>query len=120
ERARDEFARAVALDDHLPNSYLNLGCVNLALKDYPAAEDSLRKASSIAPLDLELLTALAYGEFVNHDYPAVIATAREVHDRNHKEHKGTAVVHFFAAGAWEAQDNLNEAQQEMETLLQED
>jgi VWFA-related protein len=120
QRARDEFATAVALDDHLPNSYLNLGCANLALKDYPAAEDSLRKASSIAPLDLELLTALAYGEFVNHDYPAVIATAREVHDQKHKGHKGTAVVHFFAAGAWEAQDNLTEAQHEMETLLRED
>ena len=120
ERARDEFARAVGLDDHLPNSYLNLGCANLALKDYPAAEDSLRKASSIAPLDLQLATALAYAEFVNHDYPAVISTTREVHDRKHKGHNGTAVVHFFAAGAWEVQDNLNEAQHEMETLLRED
>lgn len=117
ERARDEFAQAVALDDHLPNSYLNLGCAQLALKQYPQAEENLKKASAIAPLDLQLLTALVYGEFLNHDFPAVIATARQVHE--HK-HEGTATVHYFAAGAWEAQNNLPEAQHEMETLLRED
>jgi Ca-activated chloride channel homolog len=117
EPARDEFAQAVALDDHLPNSYLNLGCAQLALKQYPQAEETFKKASVIAPLDLQLLTALAYGEFLNHDFPAVITTARHVHD--HK-HQGAVMVHYFAAGAWEAQDNLPEAQHEMETLLRED
>lgn len=117
ELARDEFAKAIALDDHLPNSYLNMGCAQLALKDYPGAEDSLKKASSIAPLDLHLQLALAYGEFENHDYPAVIETTRQVHE--HK-HVGAAAVHFFAAGAWEAQGNLSEAQHQMETLLSED
>lgn len=117
EQARSEFAQAVALDDHLPNSYLNLGCAELALKQYGAAQESLRKASSIAPLDVQLQMALAYGEFLNHDYPAVLATAHQVHDRNHE---GAAVVHFFAAGAWEAQDDLTEAQHEMEILLRED
>ncbi len=117
EQARAEFAQAVALDDHLPNSYLNLGCAELALKQYPAAEESLRRASSLAPLDLQLLTALVYGEFVNHDYPAVVSTVREVHRRRHN---GAAVVHYFAAGAWEAQDDVAEAQHEMETLLREE
>ncbi len=115
--ALGEFSQAVALDDHLPNSYLNLGCTQLALKQYAAAEDSLRKASSIVPLDLQLKVALAYGEFENHDYPAVLATADQVHQG---KHDGAAVVHFFAAGAWEAQDNLVEAQHQLEILLQED
>ncbi len=117
EQARSEFDKAIALDDHLPNSYLNLGCAQLALKQYPAAEESLRKASSIAPLDIQLQLALAYGEFENHSYPAVIETAHHVHE--HK-HKGAALVHYFAAGAWAAQNNLAEAQQEMETVLKED
>jgi VWFA-related protein len=117
ELARGEFSQAIALDDHLPNSYLNLGCAELALKQYPAAGESLRKASSIAPLDVELQLALAYGEFVNHDYSAVLATAHQVHE--HK-HEGAAVIHFFAAGAWEALGNPSEAQHEIETLLQED
>jgi VWFA-related protein len=115
--ARAEFRQAVALDDHLPNSHLNLGVAQLALNDYPAAEESLRKASSIAPLDLALLRAMAYGQFVNKDYPAVIATADQVHQ--HK-HEGAAVVHYYAAGAWEAQNNLARAQGELETLLREE
>ena len=114
EKARDEFSKAIGLDDHIPNSYLNLGCAELALKDYPAAEESFRKASSIAPLDLPLLLALSYAEFVNKDYAGVVSTVHEVHGR---KHQGTAVVHFFAAGAWEAQNNLAEAQEEMNTLL---
>jgi Ca-activated chloride channel homolog len=117
DEARAEFGQAVALDDHLPNSHLNLGVAQLALKDYSAAEESLKKASSIAPLDLSLLRAMAYGEFVNKDYPAVIATADQVHQR---KHEGTAVVHYYAAGAWEAQNNLARAQTELETLLREE
>jgi Ca-activated chloride channel family protein len=117
EQARDEFAQAVALDDHLPNSFLNLGCAHLALKDYAAAEETFRKASSIAPLDLQLQLALAYGEYVNRDYPAVLATARQVHERKHKT---ATAVHFFAAGAHQAQGHLGDAQHELETLLQED
>ena len=117
QQAHDEFAQAIMLDDHLPNSYLNLGCAQLQLQKYPEAVESLKKASSIAPLDLQVLTALTYVEFKNRDYPAVIATARHVH--NHK-HQDASVVHLFAAGAWEAQHNLNEAQDEMETLLNED
>ncbi len=117
ELAQGEFTKAVALDDHMPNSYLNLGCADLALKQFPAAEESLRKASTLAPLDVQLQLALAYAEFANHDYSGVIATAGQVHA--HK-HEGAAAVHFFAAGAWQAQGNLTQAQNEMETLLQED
>lgn len=116
-QARDEFSKAVKLDDHLPNSCLNLGIAQMALKDFAGAEQSLRKASSIAPLDLQLSTALAYGEFANHDYAAVISTAEEVHKRKHAK---APLVHFFAAGAWEALNNLPQAQHEMEILLQED
>jgi len=117
QQARDEFAQAVALDDHLPNSHLNLGCSQLQLQQYPEAVASLKKASSIAPLDLQLLTALIYAEFKNRDYPAVIAIARDVHGQRHQN---AALVHLFAAGAWEVQHNLDEAQNEMETLLSED
>ena len=117
QQAHDEFARAVALDDHLPGSHLNLGCAQMQLQRYPDAEESLKKASSIAPLDLVLLTALTYAEFKNRDYSGVIATTRRVH---HRKHQDTALVHLFAAGAWEAQEHLSEAQDELETLLSED
>lgn len=117
ELAREEFAKAAGIDDHLPNSFLNLGIAQLALKQYPAAEESLRKASSMAPLDLQLSVALVYGEFANHDYASVLATTHDVHAR---KHKGAEIVHYYAAAAWAAQGKLPEAQREIETLLDED
>ena len=117
DEARTEFAQAVSLDDHLPGSYLNLGRAELALKHYPAALDSIQKASSIAPLDLQLLTALAYTQYTNHDFKGTIATAQKVHSRKHKE---AAMVHLYAAAAWRALNNLPQGQQELETLLRED
>src|ERR1700690_1872626 len=117
QQARDEFAKAVALDDHLPTSFFNLGCAQLALQDFAAAETSIQKASLLAPADLQLATALAYAEFMNRDYPAVLATTALVHKR---KHQGAAMVHYFAAAAWDGQDNLPEAQNELLTLLRED
>jgi VWFA-related protein len=117
DQARTEFSQAIALDHHLPNSYLNLGCAELALQHFPAAEESIQKASALAPLDLTLLTALAYGHLRNDHYAATIATAHQVHDRNHE---GAALVHFYAAAALEAQGDLLQAQVELKTLLQED
>lgn len=117
ETAKNQFTQAVALDNHLPTSFLNLGCAELALKQYPDAEDSFRKASAIAPLDNQLRLALAYAELENRDYPAVLATTHDVHAR---KHDGAAIVHFFAAGAWDAQGNFNDAEREMDVLLKED
>jgi Ca-activated chloride channel homolog len=117
ERARGEFAEAVLLDDHLPKSYFNLGRSQLALKEYPAAEQSMQKASSIAPLNLPLLTALTYAQFLNHDYAGVISTARQVHER---KHQGAALVHYLAAAAWQGVGNLEQTQRELQTLLEEE
>lgn len=117
ELARAEFAQALSLDDHLPYSYMNLGRAELALQNYPAAEESIRKASSIAPLDLHLLTALAYTQLLNHHYDAVIDTVHQVHGR---DHDGAAIVHYFGAAAWQAQNNPQESRGEFQTLFEED
>jgi Ca-activated chloride channel family protein len=117
DQARAQFAQAVLLDDHLPKSYLNLGCSQLFLKDYHSAEESVQKASALAPLDLQLATALTYAQFMNQDYGAVLATARQVHSR---KHQGAAIVHYFAAAALDSQNNPQEEQSELQTLLEED
>jgi hypothetical protein len=117
DQARSEFSQAILLDDHLPNSHLNLGCAELALQHFSAAEESIQKASALAPLDLTLLTALTYGQLRNDHYAAAIATAQQVHARNHE---GAALVHFCAAAAQEAQGNLLQAQLEVKTFLKED
>lgn len=117
QQAHEEFARAVALDDHLPGSYLNLGCAQMQLERYAEAEASLKKAAAIAPTDLIMARALTYAQFKNRNYPGVIATTRALHRQKHAE---AELAHLFAAGAWEAQDRLGEAQDELETLLSED
>jgi VWFA-related protein len=117
DQARDEFARAVALDDHLPLSYVNLGYAELALQHYPAAEQSMLKAATIAPLDLKMLTALAYGQYMNHHFVGVIQTAHRVRQYMRE---GSGLIHFFAAAAWEAQHNFAAAEQELKTLLKDD
>ena len=115
--ARDQFAKAVLLDDHLPSSFLNLGCSQLALKDYRSAEDSVKKASSLAPLDLQLAMALTYTQYMNQDYGPLLETVRQVHSR---KHDGAAMVHFYAAAALDSQNKTQEEQNELRTLLQED
>jgi Ca-activated chloride channel homolog len=117
EQARDEFAQAIALDDHLPASHLNLGRAQLALKNYSAAENAMQKASALEPLDLHLRIALSYAELLNHDYTSTIATADQVHNGNHKD---AAIVHYFAAAAFQGQNNLPEMERELRTFLDED
>src|ERR1700728_585609 len=116
EQARTEFSTTVALDDHLPYSFLNLGWAQLALKDFSSAQASIEKATKIAPLDLHLLMALSYAELLNNDYGAVIATMQQVHGRKHDE---AAVVHYFAAAAYQGQNNLQATQDELQTFLSE-
>jgi Ca-activated chloride channel family protein len=115
--AREQFAQAILLDDHLPGSYLNLGSAQLALKDYRSAEESVGKASSLAPLDLQLATVLTYTQLMNQDYGAVLATAHRVHSR---KHEGAAMVHYFAAAACQERNNLRGTEEELETFLRED
>jgi tetratricopeptide (TPR) repeat protein len=115
--ARQEFAQAIQLDDHLSSSYLNLGRTQVALGEIPAAQSSMEKAASIAPLDTHLLLALTYTQFLNHDYPAAIKTAHRAHNQSHLS---TAIVHYYAAASWQALNNLQETRNELQTFLTED
>lgn len=115
--ARQEFWQAIQVDDHLSSSYLNLGRAELALGHLPAALASMEKGSSIAPFNSSLLLALTYTQFLNHDYPAAIKSAQRAHSR---VHSGIAVVHYFAAASWQAQNNVRETRFELQTFLAED
>ena len=117
EQARQEFVEATHLDDHLSSSYLNLGRAQLALGQNAAAQTSMEKASSIAPLDQHLLLALAYAQYANHDYPETIKTAKRAHTESHPE---TAIVHYFAAASWQSLHDLQQASGELQTFLLED
>ena len=115
--ARQESAQAVQLDDHLSSSYLNLGRAQVALGEIPAAQASMARASSIAPLDPNLLLALTYTQYLNHDYLNAIKTAHRAHSQSHP---GTAIVHYYAAASWQSLNNLQETRNELQTFLTED
>ncbi len=116
EKARQEFSQAIVLDDHLSSSYLNLGRAQLALGEIPAAQASMEKASTIAPLDHQLLLALTYTYYAGHNYQDAIKTAQRAHSQSHPD---TAIVHYFAASSWQALNNLPEARSELQTFLTE-
>ncbi|HSZ61549.1 MAG TPA: VWA domain-containing protein [Terriglobales bacterium] len=117
DKAREQFEQATLLDDHLPNLFSNLCHAQLALKDYPAAEQAIKAASSLAPLNLNLSSALVYAEVLNHNYQDAIAAAHHIHE---DKHEGAALVHFWAAEAWGEQKNLPEMEDELKTFLRED
>lgn len=117
EQARAEFARAIELDDRLPISYFNFGYAELTLKNYATAEESMLKASSISPLNVKMLTALTFTQYMNHHFSAAIETCHKIHAHNHA---GFARAHLFAAAAWEAQSNVTAARDELQKLLHED
>jgi Ca-activated chloride channel homolog len=115
--AQGEFTKAIQLDDHLSNSYSNLGRVEIALGNFPAAEMAIQEATSVAPRDLHLLTTLTYLQLLNHKYAAAIKTAQNVHSH---EHQGAAIVHYFAAAALQAQNNLDGTYEQLQMFLAED
>jgi VWFA-related protein len=117
DKAREHFEQATLLDDHLPNSFSNLCHAELGLKHYSAAEQAIKRASSLAPLNLDLLPTLVYAEVMNRDYQDAIATTHKVHQG---KHEGAAMVHFFAAAAWREQKNLPEMESELKTFVAED
>lgn len=117
DEARSQFQQAVTLDDHLPNPLSNLCSAALAVGDYAAAEQAIKKAVSISPLNLEFLTTLTYAQVLNHSYEDAIATAHHVHEG---KHENASMVHFFAAAAWRELKNLPEMQGELETFVAED
>lgn len=116
EKARDQFAEATVLDDHLPNSFSSLCHAELALKHYPAAQQAIKKATSLSPLDLDLLPTLVYADVMNRDFKDAIETTHKVHKG---KHDGAAMVHFFAAAAWREEGNLPEMENELKTFLAE-
>jgi tetratricopeptide (TPR) repeat protein len=117
DEAREQFAKAAVLDPRLPLAFLNLAYAESALHHYSAAQVAAQKASAIAPLDLQVLTLLAYAQLMNRDYAASAETADKAHDNKEPGH---SIVHFYAAAAWERQNDDEHASAELKKLISED
>jgi VWFA-related protein len=117
DEAREQFAKAAVLDPRLPLAFLNLAYAESSLHHYSAAQVAAQKASAIAPLDLQVLTLLAYAQLMNKDYAASAETADKAHDTKEPGH---SIVHFYAAAAWERQNEPEHASAELRKLIGED
>jgi VWFA-related protein len=115
-RAVSEFEAAAKLDDRFPGSFLNLGLLALSREDFATAQSDLEKASSISPT-VKILSALADAQYGNHQYKQVLETTPRVHAL---EHKGMASVHYVAASAAMALNDLEAMERELGVFLNED
>lgn len=116
-RAKTELETAAQLDTKFAASYLNLGRLALAQKDFDSAAANLEKASALRPTDPKILIVLAYAQNSNHQYNHVIGTAARVHA---VPHPGLANVHYLAASAAIALKDFPTVQKQLELFLQED
>ncbi len=116
-QARSEFETALKLDDKFPKSFLHLGRLALAQKDFSGAEVLLAKAAALRPRDANILTVLAYAQLGAQQYRQAIDTAGRVHAL---EHKGLANVHYVAASAAVELKDYSAAQRELEFFVHED
>src|SRR5262249_12996443 len=108
--AREQFARAAMLDPHLPLAFLNLAYAATALKHYASAQAAAEKAASMAPLDLQVLTALAFAQLMNKNYADSCTTVDKIHDSGEPGH---AIVHLYSAAAWDHQNQPDRAGAEL-------
>ena len=115
-RAVSEFEAAANLDDRFPGSFLDLGLLALSREDFATAQSELEKASSISPT-AKILSALANAQYGNHQYKKVLETTPRVHAL---EHKGMASVHYVAASAAMALNDLEAMERELGVFLSED
>lgn len=116
-RSKSEFETATALDEKFPGPFANLGLLALSSKDFPAAQAYLEKAAALSPKDVKTLTALAFAQNANHNYQQALATAARVHEL---DHRGMATVHYLAASAGVALNDISIVQAQLTMFLSED
>jgi VWFA-related protein len=116
-QAKSEFEAATKLDAKFPASFLNLGRMALSQNDFVTAQTELEQAASLRPNDARILSTLAYAQNGSHEYQHVLETAQRVHAL---DHKGMANVHYIAASAAMALNDLATMERELNFFVSED
>ncbi len=118
EKAADSFRAALALDEHISDTNLNMGHMLYDAKKYKDAEPFLSRALSADPLNAQLLTVLANTELQNGESNLALASARKVHSI--PNHQKFAISHLIAAEVLQSHKLTKEVIQEYKLFLQED
>ncbi len=116
--ARAALEKAIELDDQMASAYVNLARLNFMEKDYAGAESLLNKALSLAPAaNADELFLLAYAQVADKHLDGAIATSREGHGMQLKEH---GFLHLAAANAFEQQGKIGDAIAELQSYVKEE
>jgi tetratricopeptide (TPR) repeat protein len=117
-QAREALQKAIELDDRMAPAYVNLARVNFLEKDFPAAESLLSKALSLAPAtSTDELVLLSFAQVVDEHLDGAIATSRQGHGMQLKEH---GFLHLAASNAFERQGKIGDALAELQMYVKEE
>jgi len=116
DKAVAAFRRSVELNDKNADADRNLARMLMRQKDFPQAEELLRKSLTVQPLDASTLTMLAIAEVEDGKVDDALRDAQKVHTM---PHDGYAVVHYIAGEVLEEKHQFDQARVEYTTYLQE-
>jgi tetratricopeptide (TPR) repeat protein len=99
-------------------AYVNLARLNFLEQDFPGAESLLGKALNLAPAaNADELFLLAYAQISDNHLDEAIATSREGHGMQLKQH---AYLHLVAARACERENRIADSISELQSYLNEE
>lgn len=114
---REALEKSISVNDHFAPAYVNLAKLCLKEQNAAEAETLLESVNRLQPADAETMTLLAEAQLLNKHYDAAIASAHSVHA---VPHQNLAVVHYIAARAFEHENCLPEAVDELQLFLKEE
>lgn len=116
DKAIAAFKRSVELNDKNADADRNLARMLMRNKEYPQAEELLKKALTVQPPDAPTLTMLAIAEIQDGKPDDALRDAQQVHAF---PHDGYAVVHYVAGEALEEKNQFAKASAEYALYLKE-
>ena len=115
DKAMAAFKRSVELNDKNADADRNLARLLIRQKDYPQAEDLLKKALAVQAPDAATLTMLAIAEIQDGKPDDALKDAQKVHAL---PHDGYAVVHYIAGEALEEKHQIYASQRRVQPVLE--
>ncbi len=116
DKAMAAFKHSVELNDKNGDADRNLARMLMRQKDFPHAEEMLKKSLAVQPPDAATLTMLAVAEIQDGKVDDALRDAQKVHEL---PHDGYSVVHFVAGAALEEKHQYAQAAAEYTTYLRE-
>jgi len=115
--AREALKKALDLDDHLSQAYVNLGRLSFLDKDYVGAESFFNKAMTLASQNADVFMLLAYAQLSDQHFDQAITTSQQAHSSRLDQH---AYLHVVAANAYEQQKKIGDSISQLEQYLNEE